>query len=736
MEVFEALLHWTHFAAALGVAAGLPLLADAQSTEPTPAESTETVRPEVILEADRVFEVAEENSVIAEGNVEATYEGRILRADRLVYNRSTERVRVSGNVIIIEADGSQQFADEAEVDSELTNGYVIGFASRLADGATVAANSAIRQSNGVNALGQVIFSACELCEGQKKPTWALRARRAVLDQQEQMISYRDVVFEVGGVPVFYLPYLAHPDPNSERRSGLLIPNLGVSSKIGAFYQQPYYWAYSESADLTISPLLAENVKPLLELDWRKKFYSGGVRISTSFTNEQDFDSEGVRFGDEKFRGHFYGSGRFAVRPGWEWGFGIESQTDDLYDRRYDIDGADERRGLYANQPRRLLSQLFLAGQGDSYYTDASILKFQGLRGADDDAALPFASPLFFGEKYWSLGKFGFASLQGSTAVLTRETGADSHRYSLGADWSDANILPGGFVFEPFAEVRADYYQLDESISIVDSVDRVVGNAGARLAYPMVRPGETVDVFLEPQLMAAWGLSNVNDPAIPVEDSLLFESDESTLFEPNGFGNFDLYEGDGKVSAGVTARAVWKNGVEISGTVGKRWRSRTDDTFDVASNLAGTSSDWVAATSVNLGDPLRLDTRVRVDDDGFKLNRIDVRASTNVGRFRAVGQYYKIDPRISPLGTGDEGIFLRGEARVTERYSLIFGTLRDITDKVDAQQELGIAYEDECARFELVYTRSETVDRTIGPSNNIQFRFSLKSIGQFGSSEFD
>lgn len=721
---------WSRYALLAGVSAVLPVTAEAQGQAAAPATDER-----VILEADTVYEDAENNTIIAEGNVEALFQGRALRADRLTYNRTTDRVHASGNVIIVDVDGSQQFAREVDVGPNLSDGYAIGYSARLAEDATVAANSVIRRADGINAMDQVIYTACPVCEDNPRPTWAIRARRAVLDEESQMISYRDAVVEIAGIPVFYLPYLSHPDPNSDRRSGLLIPNAGISSKRGVFYQQPYYWAVSDYSDITISPMLSENVNPLIGVDLRKRFYSGAVKFETSFTQETEFDGDGEKFGEEQFRGHVFGNGMFAISPQWRWGFGVEHQTDDLYDRRYDISGQNERRGLYQNQPRRLLSQLFVVGQGDSYYADAAVLNFQGLRGEDDAARLPVVSPLAYATKYWDFGDFGFASVNASSAILTRDVGADSHRVSLGADWSHMKILPGGFTFEPFAEVRGDYYALDAAVSGQDDVTRAVGNAGAKLAYPMVRPGKSVDIMLEPAVMAAWGFSNVNDPAIPVEDSRFYEFDESSLFEPNGFGNYDLYEGDGKLSAGLTARALWKNGTELSTTVGRRWRSKPDEAFDVISNLDGTSSDWIGAASLRFGSALRLSTRVRLDNDTLDLNRIDVRASTAISRLRAVGQYYKIDGRISQTGIADEGIYVRGEFQVTDRYSIVFGQLRDITNDRDARQEIGIAYSDDCSRFEILYKREELRDRTLGPSENIQFRFTLRSLGNLGSDSF-
>ena len=96
---------WHHVAAALGLAASLPWYAIAQENTgaPQPAEQDERV----VLEADYVYEVRDENKLVAEGNVEALYQGRILRADKIVYDRTTEKVRASGNVIIIDETGSQ-----------------------------------------------------------------------------------------------------------------------------------------------------------------------------------------------------------------------------------------------------------------------------------------------------------------------------------------------------------------------------------------------------------------------------------------------------------------------------------------------------------------------------------------------------------------------------------------------------------------------------------------------------
>ena len=705
---------------------------------------------QVVVDADNIFVNEAENTVIAEGNVEAVYEGRVLRADRLVYNDQTDKVRASGNVVIIDPDGTQRFADEIETDSNLSDGYAIGFSTRLLNGGTAVAESAIRTGNGFNALDKVIYTSCELCEGDTTPTWALRARRAILDQETEMMSYRDAVLEVAGIPVLYMPWFAHPDPNSGRRSGFLPPDFGVSSKMGVFYQQPYYWALSPYQDLTISPLVTEKVNPVLEFEHRKRFWSGSTKTNFSFTNEKEFDSDGETFGEEEWRWHIFAEGDFAITQNWRWGYGIEQVSDDLYLRRYNIEGENDERGLYQGQPQRLISQAYLIGQDVTWYTDATLLSLTGLRENDDDDTLPRALPLAFAERLFDFKNYGLLGLNASTAILNREDGIDSYRMTAGADWQHSYVLPAGVLFNPFGEARYDYYALNDLISDPNTPDEEIGRGvvtgGARLSYPLFRPGKSVDILIEPEAMVAYSTPGFNNAEIPVEDSVFFEFDESSLFSANSVSGYDLYESGAKAAMGVSATARWKNGVELNFLGGRRWRDQADTTFDTGSNLDGTVSDWVTGASVSLGRPLQLDARLRLDEDDWSINRVDARLRTNWWRLRGEVRYYKLTEDITATGVDDEGVVIKSEFTLTDNYSLVYGRARDISgrsigggatdDPRDLKHTFGVAYQDDCSRFELAFEREEVRDRSLGPNDSILFRFSLKTLGDFGSSNVD
>lgn len=707
-------------------------------------QSVAQTEEQVVLVANTITETDNSNVIVATGQVEARYGGRFLRADRVVYDRRTGKVRATGNVSITAEDGTQQFADEIEVNETLDDGYAVGFSTRLPEGGVATANSAVRQANGINALDQAIYTACEVCEEKGiRPTWALRARRAVLNENSDIISYRDAVLEVGGVPVVYLPYFFHPDPTAGRRSGLLAPRIGGSARLGFLYGQPYYKVLSDSSDLTITPTVYTRVRPLLEAQYRKRFWSGSLNLEGSITYERDFDNNGNSFGDERVRGHIFGNGEFDINDKFSWGFAVERASDDLFTRRYSIDGENAQRGLYDGEPRTLLSQLYLTGQTASSYSEISALVFQDLQAANPNIAeAPLATPFVYAEKLFDLGKYGRAGVTTSAAILSRDRDAgitpqvnpDSRRVSIGADWSLTRVLPGGFVVEPFADVRGDYYDLDAAASGQGDVSRFLGSVGGKVSWPLARTGKTANILIEPTIMGAWGVSNANDTVIPIEDSALSELDEARLFESNGFGNFDLYEGDGRIAVGLTGRVDFKSGPKISGVAGRRWRSRVDDAFDVASNLDGRSSDWVGSLAVDFGPLLKADTRVRLDEDTFALNRIDARVSTRVSRLSASARYFRVDEDIrTNVNTPDEGIQFGANLRLTDRYSVTYSQLTDLTASSDLRRSLGLIYQDDCSRFEIVYTRSGFTDRTLATNDTIFFRFTLATIGEFGGS---
>lgn len=690
---------------------------------------------DVFLRARTLTDDRGHHQIVAEGDVEVRIDTRTLRADRVVYDTERKSLRAQGHVQISDLTGAIQFADEIEADDKFENGFATRFAARFKPHGTATASSAIRVEGTHNALDQAVYTGCPICNDNPNPTWTLRARRAVQDTDAQMISYRDVVLSVKGVPILYLPYLAHPDPTSDRHSGLLAPDFGQSSRLGFFYQQPYYWSISPSQDLTISPLLATNVNPLVELQWRKRFFSGYVDLKASVTYEKEFGSGGSKFGDDSLRSSIYGGGVFNINQAWKWGFGVERQSDDLYDLRYRLKNVHDVHGLFVSQPRQLLSQVYTVGQSKDFYLEAAALNFQGLRAQDDDSKFPTAAPTMFTERVFDLGQFGRIATDFSTAALFRQTPQtlpngqitkESVRATVSADWRARYILPLGLVAEPFAQAREDAYKLDNGqTNGQHDLTRTLGLAGGQISWPIARHGQIADVVIEPIVMAAAGSSNANNANIPNEDSLVFEADESSLFSPNAVTSYDLYEGGQKMAAGVSANADFHNKVTLGVLAGRRWRTDADTSFNELSNLSGKKSDYVASVHAGLGKTIEVATRLRLDDN-LTVNRVDVDSRFNYWRVSGAARYYRVASNAA--GKEDEGISLGGQMQLSKHWAAVYSQNRNISQRLDTLRSLGLSYRDECSFFSIAYERIGTTDRSLGPSESIRFQFTFTGLG--------
>ena len=738
----RAPLGWAALAAALAVGVSSHAAAQTEVAAASPSPTTQN-EDAVLLEADQLIDDQQARTITAEGDVHVRYQGRTLRADRLIYNLDTGAVRAEGNVQVVLEDGSVTYADAVEADEALNVGAASELRARLGNNGTLAARAALRHGEGESELRNVTSTSCPICEaGDRPPTWSLRARRAIQDRETRTISYYGAVIEVAGVPVLYLPYIAHPDPSIERASGFLAPEIGRNRRLGTFYGQPYYWAISPSQDMTATLRIHGNVNPLIGLEYRKRFWSGELEFDTTFTQEQVFNNDGDTFGDELFRYSVFGEGRFDISEQWQWGFGVERIYDDEYLRRYDLEGAGQRRGPYIGHDTRLISQLFAIGQSAHSYTSIATVGFQGLRESDTSDLLPVILP--FAEAEYVMHEpvlNGQLRFQANTAVLLRDDNAltpafegNNGRFSLGATWRRDMIFGAGVVLSPFAHARGDVFHVETAADDYETFGRGLGMGGIEVSWPFMRPGERFDLIVEPVVMASYGSDDAEDPRIVNEDSLAFELDDSNLFRPNAAPNYDLWEPGGRVSAGVRATARARTGESASLIFGRRWREEQAVGFTPENNLAGESSDWVAGVQADLGSGFGAEGRVRLDDESLDVERIDVSVRASAGRFSGHVRYFEIDPALlaDPTDPHQE-ISANVGVELARGWRMQLGLTRDLDSDINLRQDIRAIYEDDCTFLEIAYTRTETQRGTIGPDEGLQIRIGLRSLGVFGGS---
>lgn len=710
------------------------------------------------MEADQLVRNDVDQIWLATGEVEVRYQGRTLRANEVRYDAKTGVVTARGKVQVVNPDGSSEFSDAITLDKDFTAGVALGFSTRQLQNIKIAANAAIKRNDDVTELNKVIFTPCDTCVAEtqtpKKPTWSIRATRVVQDKKKQLIYYRNAVIQIGGVPVLFAPVFWHPDPTAKRRSGLLVPKVDYTERRGLSYEQPYLQVISPSADLVLSPQINSKVNPFLNGEYRQRFWSGEVSARFGVGYDQDFASKGGKFGDETARSYLLAEGAFKPNKQWTWGFSAERVSDDLLFRRYDVGNVYANRGLYLTDDQRLISQLYTVRQDRRSYFSAAAFTVQGLRQTDDDGAIPVVAPLI--EARWEprseiLG--GRLRLNGGAVYLTRDEdagnpvtgrirnpnlpGTDVGRVSIGGDWRSAYTSRNGIRMEPFANLRGDVYTVKDRLAVDGentTTTRGLGTVGVDLSWPFIKSSDGVTVVVEPLAQVALSPDSQTWRDIPNEDSIVFDFDETNLFRYNKSPGFDLYEGGQRLNVGARASVLYADGAEVRLLVGRSFRAKDDPSFPLRTSLRDTSSDWVTAASLTVAPWVTIYGRARLDSDDYKVSRGEAGVNIATKRVVLAGRYLVDELDLS--GARREDFSGYAEALVTKNWGFIASANYDIQADVWASTAFGLLYKDECLRFELLYQRDGTYDRSFTPSSQVTLRLTLATLGGSGYDDSD
>ena len=738
------------------------------------------------LESDLLIRDDQNQIMTAEGSVEARYQGRTLRADKVVYNSKTGAITADGHVQLINPDGTAEFADHLELDRDMKAGFARNFSARLEQNMKIAAASAVRRNENIQELNRAIYTPCEVCAEKPTPTWSVSADKIVQDKPKQLIYYKNAVIRMWGAPVLYLPLFWHPDPQAKRSSGFLAPKLDFSKGRGVSYNQPYYYVISPSSDVIVAPQINSHVNPFLNVNYRKRFYSGMLEARGGFTYDKEFDIKGDRFGEETLRSYILASGKFDIDRHWKWGFSAERVSDALLFDKYKVNDVYQQRGLFTSDDHRLVSQLYATRQAQRSWLSVSAVSVQGLRvvginaatnaanAFENSGAFPLIGPLV--EARWEpqspvLG--GRLRLQGSGVMLNRsesqfgeapyflgaykgQNGVDSSRASVKADWRSSTIVGPGLKVSPFAQARGDAYAIKTYVTPAaralgddtkETYTRALGVGGVDFSLPFYKPlAKGGSVVLEPLAQVAVGSDSSRVPVVVArdgtrrylynEDSATLEFDETNLFQANKSPGFDLYEGGQRLNVGGRATFARPDGRSGSILVGRSFRSEFDPLLPTRTGLQSKSSDWIVAATVTPVRGINAFVRTRLDSKTQEIHRIE----TGVDAFtkRGSGSVRYLKDELDANGNRQENFEARGELKLTQRFSLTAFGQRDMVQDVWRRRDLGLAYQDDCIRIDVIYQQEDRYASTasglrLQPDRTIVFRLTLATLGDTGYS---
>ncbi len=724
----------------LAIALGtLPITAFAQLGAAISGPHAQASRDQpVSFTADSVEYDRENSLVIAEGHVEAWQGDTVMRADKVTFDRNTGVAAAKGNVVLLEPDGQVLFANYAEMTQDMKNGVLRDMRAILPQNGRFAANGARRTEGEINEMSKVVYSTCNLCakDPTKPPLWEIRALSAVQDLEHKKIEYEDAVMEMYGIPIAYMPYFWHADPSVKRASGLLIPSFGVSSHLGAFFAQPYYWVIDDQSDATFSPMITSRAGPNLDIEYRRRFDNGYILLNGSTGYFQD-----------SVQASLEAKGQFSVNDTWRWGFNISRASSADYINDFSLGS------VLGGESNLLTSQIYGEGFGEGAYSRLDVRFYQAINDQFISSELPLVLPRYqysyFGQPD-SLG--GRLSVDAGFFNVVRTTGTNTRRGNLTVNWERPFVGELGDLWKFTLHADAIGYDASDfneqpnfgTHSIADTA-RALPQASLDFHWPFMRnSGAWGTQLIEPiaQILVApqTGDSQVNK--YPNEDSLDFEFSDANLFGFNRFTGVDRL--DGGVRANVAMHGAWYlGGTTFDGLIGQSYRTNKDNLFPESSGLHDQVSDVVARLSFAPTGWLNLTYRTRLDHRNLATRMSDAIATVGESKFSVYGGYiyttdnpYTFFDQPPPPPANSPFFVPRNEGTVgfsssLGKYRFSGFVRRDLQSNQMVSAGADAVYEDECYILDFRFARRYTSFNGDGGSTTLLIQMTFKTIGQFG-----
>jgi LPS-assembly protein len=715
-----------------------------REAEPAAAGGGEELR-QVAFSANELSYDSDNQIVTASGDVRMNSEGNDLRADRVIWNRTSDEVRADGNVRLITPEGDTAYGDSLVLTDAMRDAVAENLLLVLEGGGRLAATRAERR-DGFTTLYRAAYSPCAVVNADgcpKDPTWQITAVKVVHDPARHRIRYEDAALTLFGARIIALPWLSHPDGGGGGGSGLLVPEVRISQN-GLELAAPYYFRLGPNRDATITPHVYTDVFPMLEGRYRHLTGLGAFELGGYVTYGSRIPLDPLALpppgANKDVRAYIEGSGRFQLNPLWTITASGRYVTDRTFLRRYDI-SRDVRLRSVVNAERI---------DHDSYISIAG-WAFQGLRMTDQAGQQPVALPAI--DARWRMRDpiwDGMIELQANSLAILRTGGQDTQRAFAGARWERRGITRWGQELLLTAYGRADIYHSNDNQLTSNALyrgeegwqARVIGAVAAELRWPLIGRFMNGTHRLTPrfQIVASPPTRNL---AIPNEDARAVDLEDSNLFALNRFPGYDRWE-DG---ARATYGADWSvdlPGVAVRTTVGQSYRlSQKQTILPPGTGLSERFSDFVGRTTVKFGHKLSLVHRFRLDKDDLEMRRNEIDAVVGGHQTYATIGYLRlnrdIDPALEDLRDREE-IRLGGRVKFARYWSIFGSTVLDLTDRLEdplstadgfepVRHRLGIAYDDDCIEVGVTWRRDYDTSGDVRRGNTFLFRVALKNLGR-------
>ena len=715
MTWFSALIHRKRLFNVLTVvisAASLPGIVAAQ-TDSTPSKTDDQDAP-TTLEAEQMTG-RPDREVILERNVEIIRGGTSINADKATYNIVEDEVEATGN-IRIKQFGDRYTGDDLKIKMDTGEGYVSHPTYRLE--ANNAQGKAERIDFETQNRSKVTEGTYSTCEGPD-PDWYLQSSKLNLDKDRDFGTASKAIVYFKGVPILATPYMSFPLSDA-RKSGVLPPTIGTTSKGGMEILLPYYFNIAPSRDLTLYPKIIS--RRGLQLGAQGRYlgetYSGETRAEGLINDRVT--------GTKRYAISSTHSQRLA--PNLTFSSDLNHASDDDYPN-------DFPSTITAASQRLLLRDMVLNYSGSFWNAAARASNYQVLQDPISPIGRPYdrLPQLTFQAGRQNVKGFDW-SVASEFTRFYHPTSVRGDRFVVNPRISYPIINPGYFL-TPSVSMHATTYSLDKvGPGSSSSISRVLPTLSVDSGLIFERDtsflGNPATQTLEPRLFYVY--TPYRDQTLfPNFDTGLSDFNFSQIFSENRFSGHDRISDANQLTAALVSRYMDASGAErLRIAVAQRFNANQPrvalSTFGEVSR-----SDLLASISGQLTSTLSSEANMQYSQSLGRLVRANYGVRWQPKAKHVLNLAYRQDTR-EELGRLDrlKQFEVSGQWPITNRWYGVSRVNYSIRDHKVAESLLGLEYKADCWIFRVVAQRVPTA--TSVATSSIFVQLELNGLSKIGS----
>ena len=676
----------------------------------------------IAFEADNVVVNQADASLLATGNVMLEQAGSTLRADEVTYYQNEDRAVARGNVIHTDREGTVNRAHVMELETEFTHIVAETLISQFASGDWMAASHADRIAGDKSVFEKSRFTPCK-CDfvNGERPLWDIRARQSVRNEKTSTITHYNLRMHVVNLPLFYLPYLSHPDWTVRRRSGFLTPSFLISSDVGFTPSIPYFHVIDDTSDVEFNlykyQYRGAAVKSRYRQLWNQSAFQASLYTANVETYKQQRETVGAI--DASFTSR--------IGAGWDVRTRLIRSSQDTFLRRYKFNTETSLKSSAIAE--RLTPDRY-------YYVEAS--DRQSLTTSNDNVNEPTILPHILYEKTrqgWRPNQ----QLRTEISALQLDNDEDNDY----ARWSGVFEVKEDFPLQMgignyTANLTANYYEMHSQLSDASTKLGTVAQASpsATLGWriPLAVNGFGRSAIIQPRAQVTYVGGNDRTADIPNRDAAEYRIDEANLFLTHRYQGKDYILPGTRADLGIAAAANDNTFGNVAGFVGISRRLSGKPSAGLNTNQDDTYSDYVASLAMT---PLGLfDIRWsgRMSSHDFTLNEAKTQAATSYGSGNVSLTHSQLtkayfasgeDDREELSATLNQTIGSGWSLSATQTWDMSYG--KTVREKSTAAINWAGGPQD-CLTLTINYQHDPNTDRDISAIDQINFVLSFKHLG--------